>query len=49
VKYKARFVACGYNQIEGVDYFDTYASVMNGRILLALYNSSEESRMQHWL
>ena len=47
VKYKARFVACGYN----LDYFDTYASVMNGksfRILLALYNSSEEYSMQHW-
>jgi len=34
-----------------VDYFDTYASVMNGksfRIPLALYNSSEEYSMQHW-
>ena len=26
-KYKARMVACGYTQVAGVDYFDTYASV----------------------
>ena len=29
VKYKARMVACGYDQREGVDFFETYASVVN--------------------
>ena len=44
LKHKARMVACGYTQVEGVDYFDTYASVMNTktfRILLTLYNKDK--------
>jgi hypothetical protein len=51
LKYKARMVACGYTQVEGVDYFDTYASVMNTksfRVLLALYNKDASMSMQHW-
>ena len=51
LKYKARMVACGYTQVEGVDYFDTYASVMNTktfRILLTLYNKDKHMSMQHW-
>ena len=41
----------GYTQIEGVDFFDTYASVMNTksfRIMLAIYNNQIEYNMQHW-
>jgi hypothetical protein len=48
IKYKARFV---YTQIEGVDYFDTYASVMNTksfRILLTIYNSNKDMTFRHW-
>ena len=44
-------VACGYTQVEGVDFFDTYASVMNTksfRILLALYNKHKDMSLQHW-
>jgi len=38
-KYKARFVACGYDQEYGVDYFETYAPVAqltSIRLMLAL-------------
>ena len=28
LKFKARLVAMGFTQVEGVDYFDTFASVM---------------------
>src|SRR6185437_12439041 len=51
LKYKARMVAVGTSQIEGVDYHDTYASVMVGksfRILLAIYNTNKNYTMQHW-
>jgi len=51
IKYKARLVACGYTQVEGVDFFETYASVMNTksfRILLAIYNNDYELSMVHW-
>jgi hypothetical protein len=51
IKYKARLVAVGSTQIYGIDYFDTYASVMNiksFRILLTLYNQNKEYNMQHW-
>ena len=44
-------VAQGYSQIYGVDYFDTYASVMNTksfRILLALYNHDPMFSLEHW-
>ncbi|GAA0166540.1 transmembrane signal receptor [Lithospermum erythrorhizon] len=38
-KYKARLVAMGYNQIEGVDYFESFspmAKTVTMRIILAL-------------
>ena len=48
LKFKARFVACGNSQVEGVDYFDTYASVMvtkSFRILLTIYNKEKDMKM----
>jgi hypothetical protein len=41
VKFKARMVAMGYTQVEGVDYFETFAGVFTPksfRIFLALWN-----------
>ena len=37
--YRARLVACGYSQIPGVDFFETYAPLVNDvtwRALLAI-------------
>lgn len=51
LKYKARMVALGNTQIEGIDFFDTYASVMNTksfRILLAIYNHNPDYSFEHW-
>ena len=51
IKYKARMVAKGFTQIHGVDFFETYASVMNTksfRIMLAIYNNQIDFHMQHW-
>ena len=45
IKYKARLVACGYTQQHGIDFFDTYAPVVNTksfRILLVLYNQIQK-------
>ena len=50
-KYKARMVAMGFTQVEGVDFFDTYASVMNTksfRILLAIWNLFSDFGFLHW-
>ena len=41
VRYKARLVAQGFSQVEGVDYFDTYAPVVklaSSRVIIALAN-----------
>ena len=51
VRFKARLTAMGNFQREGVDYFDTYASVMRTktlRVLLQLLNASSEHEMEHW-
>ena len=51
IKYKARLVACGYTQQQGIDFFETYASVLNTksfRIMLVLYNKNPEMRLEHW-
>ena len=51
LKFKARLVAMGFTQVEGVDYFDTFASVMTTksfRTLLALWNLETGLMMEHW-
>jgi hypothetical protein len=51
VRFKARLTAMGNFQREGVDYFETYASVMRTktlRVLLQLLNASPEHEMEHW-
>ena len=51
LKYKARMVAMGYTQIEGVDFFETFASVMTSksfRILLSIWNNDRDLRFEHW-
>src|SRR5690348_3711003 len=50
-RFKARLTAMGCFQKAGVDYTDTYASVMatrTFRFLLQLYNSEEAISMEHW-
>ena len=34
IKFKARLVACGYSQIRGLDYHDTYAPTVNNVVVL---------------
>jgi hypothetical protein len=48
-KYKARFVARGYAQVEGVDFFETYAPVVRAdtiRTLLATANAKDWAMQQ---
>src|SRR4051812_5561651 len=50
-KFKARLTVMGNFQQAGIDYTDTYASVMSTRtfrMLLQLYNSCEQNQMMHW-
>src|SRR5690348_1302140 len=51
LKFKARMVAMGFSQIEGVDYNDTFASVMTTksfRTMLVLWNLDQSLKMEHW-
>ena len=51
IRFKARLTAMGNFQREGVDYFETYASVMRTktmRVLLQLLNACAEHKMEHW-
>ena len=51
VRFKARLTACGNFQRAGIDYFETFASVMRTktfRVLLQLWNSSSDHEMEHW-
>jgi hypothetical protein len=51
VRFKARFVAMGFTQKEGMDFFETYAGVVNTktfRTLLSILNSNSEYSMEHW-
>jgi hypothetical protein len=51
LKYKARMVAMGFTQIHGVDFFDTFASVLTSksfRILLSIHNNRNDTHMEHW-
>ena len=51
LKFKARLVAMGFSQIEGVDFSETHASVMatkSFRILLALWNFEKSLSLEHW-
>ena len=50
-KYKARLVAMGFAQKEGVDYNETFASVMTTRsfrTLLVIWNLDPSFVMEHW-
>jgi hypothetical protein len=44
-------VAMGFTQVEGVDFFDTFASVMvtkTFRILLSIWNNDPRLQFEHW-
>ena len=51
LKFKARWVACGYSQKPGVDYKETFAGVVVAktfRIMLAILNEDPGNEMEHW-
>ena len=51
LRFKARFVAMGFTQKAGIDYFETYAGVANTksfRIMLVILNSDKTFSMEHW-
>ena len=51
LKFKARMVAMGFTQVEGVDYFETFAGVVSPkslRVLLSIWNCFPEFSFEHW-
>ena len=51
LKFKARFVAMGFTQKEGVDYTETFAGVVvakSFRIMLCILNEDPSYEMEHW-
>jgi hypothetical protein len=51
IRFKARMVAMGFTQVEGVDFNETFASVMTTksfRILLSVWNSDPTLSFEHW-
>src|SRR5689334_4209444 len=50
-RFKARLTVMRCFQQAGVDYFETYASVMSTRTwrkLLQIYNSQADHKLEHW-
>ena len=50
-KFKARFVAMGFTQREGIDYTETFAGVVvakSFRIMLSMLNEDPDFEMEHW-
>jgi hypothetical protein len=50
-RFKARFVAMGFTQVEGVDYGETFAAVViskSFRTMLAILNEDPTHEMEHW-
>jgi hypothetical protein len=45
-RYKARLVACGYSQVEGVDYSETFAPVARHTSLRVMLNLSAQEDME---
>ena len=51
IRFKARFVAMGFTQVYGSDYFETFAGVVvtkTFRIMLSILNENPEYEMEHW-
>lgn len=51
LKFKARYVACGYSQKPGIDYGETFAGVVvvkTFRIMLVILNEDPTFEMEHW-
>ena len=51
LKFKARYVACGYSQKPGIDFQETFAGVVVAktfRIMLSILNESPSHEMEHW-
>ena len=51
LKFKARFVAMGFTQKEGVDFTETFAGVViakSFRIMLGILNEDPTHEMEHW-
>ena len=51
IKFKARWLACGYSQVLGVDFKETFAGVVvakSFRIMLVILNEDAQNEMEHW-